>query len=274
MSDTAVGFAQFEPRFGEVDKNIAAIERLAKESASADLLVFPELATTGYEFIDRAEARDLAETFGEGPLSKTLRELAGDQQRTLVCGYAERAGDSQYNSCMLALPDGTLHNYRKLHLFSREKLLFDSGDAPPPVIDTPAGRVGLMICFDWFFPETARILALSGAQIIAHPSNLVLQYCQRAMFARSVENHVYTITANRTGTESRAGRSLTFTGASQILSPTGETLAQADETGESVNLVAIDPEAADDKAINEHNDLIGDRRSEWYGALTESAQSS
>ncbi len=168
---------------------------------------------------------------------------------------------------MLATPDGALHNYRKLHLFSREKELFVPGDAEPPVVETPAGRVGLMICFDWFYPETARILALKRAQIIAHPSNLVLQYCQRAAFCRCLENAVFLVTANRIGRESRAGRELTFTGASQVVDPRGETLVAAPSAVEHVGLVPIDPALADDKHITEYNDRIRDRRPEYYGAL-------
>ena len=170
---------------------------------------------------------------------------------------------------MIALPDGALTNYRKLHLFSRETELFEPGDAEPPVIETPAGRVGMMICFDWLFPETARILALKGAQIIAHPSNLVLDYCQRAMYCRCIENAVFIITANRIGTEDRAGRSLTFTGASQILDTEGATLASAPPDAESIEIVEIDPWRADEKRITEYNDRLKDRRSELYGTLSD-----
>jgi predicted amidohydrolase len=170
---------------------------------------------------------------------------------------------------MLATPDGELHNYRKIHLFSRETELFERGDAPPPVINTPAGRVGLMICFDWFFPETARLLALAGAQIIAHPSNLVLQFCQKAMYARSVENRVFTITANRVGAEERVGRRLVFTGASQVLDPKGNTLVSASDDGNHAGLCTIDPSTADDKQVTPHNHLFRDRLPELYRALTE-----
>jgi predicted amidohydrolase len=126
----------------------------------------------------------------------------------------------------------------------------------------------MMICFDWVFPETARCLALEGAQIIAHPSNLVLEWCQRAMFARSVENRVFTVTANRIGTEDRAGRKLTFTGASQIVSPSGEYLVRAPGTEEHVAVAELDPAEADDKHVTELNDLWQDRRPELYRRLT------
>ena len=126
-----------------------------------------------------------------------------------------------------------------------------------------------MICFDWFFPEVARLLALEGAQVIAHPSNLVLPYCQRAMYCRSVENCVFTVTANRIGTESDAGRTLRFTGASQVLNPAGECLVQAPEYAEHIGLVDVDLDTADNKAITEHNDLWRDRRVDLYAGLLE-----
>lgn len=257
--------------FGERDANFRTIERLIGGSARADLLVLPELGATGYEFRDRDEVATLAEPFGKGPTSDFLRALAARHAVTLAMGYPERAGEKFYNSCLLATPDGQLSNYRKIQLFSRENDLFTPGDAPPPVVETPAGRVGLMICFDWFFPEVARVLALKGAQILAHSSNLVLNYCQRAMYARSVENGVFSITANRIGTEERAGRRLTFTGASQILDPRGQCLVSAPPDEEGVGLAELDPEAADNKQINPYNHLLNSRRTDLYGALSEGA---
>lgn len=261
------GFVQFSPRFGDVSANLESISRTVRDHPDADLLVFPELAVCGYEFVDRDEAVSFGESAIDGATARCAAELAGERGTTLVIGYAERDGDRVYNACLLATPDGRLVNYRKLHLFDREKERFDPGDAPPPVVETPAGRIGLMICFDWYFPEVARVLALQGAQIIAHPSNLVLDKCQRAMFARSVENRVFTITANRYGTESRAGRDLTFTGASQILSPNGDLLAQAPVEGDYLGIAEINPAEADDKHATKLNNLFEDRRPEHYSGI-------
>jgi predicted amidohydrolase len=257
------GFLQFAPEFGDVKANLAKMSALIK-AHSADLLVLPELAATGYEFKDAEEVSEYAEKFGDGFMAEFLLSHATAHQMTLVAGYAEIAEGRLYNSSMLVTPAGEMFNYRKLHLFSRENELFSPGDMPLRVIETEIGRIGMMICFDWFFPEVARTLALAGAQIIVHPSNLVLTYCQRAMYARSVENGVFTITANRTGTESRAGRTLTFTGASQILDTKGDTLAQASTDEETVGLAHLDPITADNKSINEHNHLIASRRPEFY----------
>jgi predicted amidohydrolase len=264
-----IGFVQFAPAFGDVPANLNAIREAAARSSDADLLVFPELAVCGYEFRDHAEALEHGESAQTGPTPELARTIAAAHDMTIVIGYAERDGDRVYNACVLAMPDGQSITYRKLHLFDRERERFDIGHTPPPVIETPAGRVGLMICFDWYFPEVARVLALNGAQIIAHPSNLVLDKCQRAMYARSVENRVFTVTANRYGTEDRAGRSVTFTGASQILSPNGDMLAQAPVEGDCVGTATINPAEADDKHATPLSDLFTDRRPEFYGRIGE-----
>lgn len=258
---------QYEVAFGDHAANAATIRRLLDDAPDVDLLVLPELAFSGYDFRDRDELESLAEPFHDGPTVTLLRELARERDAVIVAGYAERASEGCYNSAMLVCPDGRAHNYRKIHLFNREQDVFLAGDAPPAVVNTPAGRIGMMICFDWFFPETARCLALAGAQIIAHPSNLVLPWCQRAMFARSLENAVHTITCNRIGTEARSDRSLTFTGGSQILNTKGETLANAPTDREALVLASLDPNEADDKSIAGRNDRFGDRRPTLYDRL-------
>lgn len=262
-----VGFAQLNVTFGKRETNFASFESLLSRVTAADLIVLPELVFTGYDFKDKDEVASLAETRDSGPTAEFLSRLAAKHDVILVAGYPELASGQYFNSAMMVTPVGDIFNYRKIHLFSREHDLFSPGDAAPKVYETSAGRIGMMICFDWFFPETARLLALAGAQIIAHPSNLVLPYCQRAMFTRSVENHVYSITANRLGTEDRAGRSLTFTGASQVVSPIGETLVAAQPTGEDLQLVQCDVSIADNKQINPYNNLIESRRTDLYGGL-------
>ena len=128
------------------------------------------------------------------------------------------------------------------------------------------GGVAITICFDWMFPEAARSLALGGAEVIAHPSNLVLPgWCQDAMRIRSMENRIYSATANRFGSESRTPRpTLDFTGASQIVSPRGEVLTKAEAEGVALLRSAIDVSAARDKSIPSGNDVMGDRRPDWY----------
>ena len=125
---------------------------------------------------------------------------------------------------------------------------------------------GVMICFDWAFPEVARILTLKGAQVILHPANLVLPYCQSAMVTRSIENSVFTATANRIGIE----REIVFSGSSQITSTNGTRLANLSSDEVGIAFADIDPLKADDKMISKRNHVIHDRRPELYSRLVKS----
>ncbi|MBN1433452.1 hypothetical protein JW921_01750 [Candidatus Fermentibacterales bacterium] len=259
------GFFQFAPRFGEVEANLVAVlEGLS--GAEAGLVVLPELPFTGYCFRDREEVMRYAEDPGSSPTLDALESLCRARELYLVTGFAEREGDRVYNSALLIGPGGIVARYRKIHLFNREKAIFDPGYAPPEVHDVRGVRVGLMVCFDWVFPEVARIMALRGADVLCHPTNLVLDYCQRAMLTRSLENSVYAITANRYGTEDRGDPpALTFTGASQVSAPSGEVLHRAPADGDELFVFELDPAIARDKWMTPGNHLLADRRPHLYG---------
>ncbi len=259
-----VGFYQFAPRRGDPEGNRVSLE-LALRGTPLDLLVCPELATTGYLFLDRRELAPLAEPVPDGPTCARLAAVVKETGRAVVFGIAERAGERLYNSAVLLAPGAPAVCYRKAHLFDMEKEVFDRAGASPRHGEAGGARVGLMVCFDWRFPEMARLLALEGAEVLAHPANLVHPYCQDAMITRSLENGVFTITASRTGTESYGGATLRFTGRSQIVSPRGERLAAADDSEECVRTATIDPAVARDKRVTAHNDLFADRRPELYG---------
>jgi predicted amidohydrolase len=122
----------------------------------------------------------------------------------------------------------------------------------------------MMICFDWFFPEAARSLALLGADVIAHPSNLVLPYCPDAMPTRCLENRLFAITANRVGSESRGKERLTYIGLSEVVDPKGKILYRASDKNEEGHVVEIDPTLARDKSLNRYNHLLKDRRDRFY----------
>jgi predicted amidohydrolase len=258
-----VGFFQFSPVRGKKNENVErAISSI--RGATADLLVLPELFNTGYLFENEEELKRSAEIIPDGPTFLRLAALAAEEKVNLVFGMAEREGEVVYNSSVLVTPKGDFWVYRKLHLFDREKLWFTPGNKELEVIDIGKARVGMMICFDWIFPEVARILTLKGAQIVCHPSNLVLAYCQSAMITRCVENGIFAVTANRTGSEEKAGIKLTFTGKSQVIGPKGEILSQANEIEEGVQTVVIDPDLALDKNFTPRNHLLNDRRTEFY----------
>ncbi len=259
-----VGFIQNNPVFGEIESNLAKVESLFS-SNSADLIVLPELFSTGYHFLNREEALTLGESIPEGPTTQALIRICKQNQTSIIAGIAEQDGDSAYNSAVIIGPDGYLGKYRKTHLFDTEKNYFDPGGLPLSVFDIGSVRIGVMICFDWRFPESARTLALAGADVIAHPSNLVLPHCPQAMITRCLENRVFAITADRVGTEERIpGSPLRFIGQSQVVDPDGNILVRASETDEETQIVDIDIEKARNKSINSSNDLFKDRRNDLY----------
>lgn len=257
-------YFQFQPRFGEPEANR---QRMAEALAAvqADLLVLPELSNTGYNFSAVSEVAAWAESAASGETVALWRDMARKRRMTLVGGFAERDGARLYNSAAAALPDGRLVVYRKMHLFYKEPQFFSPGDSPAPVVDAPGARIGVMICFDWAFPEVTRSLALRGAEVICHPGNIVTQFPPRAMVVRSVENRVFTITANRTGEEPGAAGHLCFRGRSQITAPDGAVLAASEEDVEEVRAADIDPAQARDKRLAGLTDLFQSRRPELYG---------
>jgi predicted amidohydrolase len=259
-----VGYLQFEPSFGETKRNLDAVStRLAR--IEADLIVLPELFTSGYQFVSKAEVESLAEPVPNGPTTRRLSDIARDRGMYLVAGLSERSGDRYYNSAILVGPQGFVGVYRKTHLFFEETLFFSPGDTGFQVWDIGVARLGVMICFDWFYPESARTLALKGADILCHPSNLVLPHCPDAMVTRCVENRVFSITANRVGSEQRGGKErLTYIGQSEIVAPQGRILKRASADQEELAVLDINPIDARNKALNPYNDLLRDRRERLY----------
>ena len=260
------GFFQFNTTFGNKRENFDKV-RNALMTVSLDLLVLPEFFATGYQFISKEEVAELAEPVPGGETTEFLVTLSREKGMYIVAGLPERDGDKFYNSAVLTGPEGFIGIYRKTHLFFEEKIFFSSGDTGFRVWDTPIGKIGIMICFDWFFPESARTLALKGAEVIAHPSNLVLPYCPQTMPVRCLENRVYAVTANRIGTEQRKnGEALTFIGQSQITSPKAEILVRAGTDEEILMTADIDLSLSREKKLNQYNDLFKDRKPEYYRA--------
>ena len=259
-----VGFFQFSPHFGHVSRNLEAVaSRLA--GVRADLIVLPELFATGYQFVSQREVAELAEPVPDGPTTRCLMEIARRQDMFLVAGLAESDRGRFYNSAVLVGPKGVVACYRKTHLFFEETLYFVPGDTGFRVWDIGIAKVGLLICFDWFYPEAARTLALQGADVLCHPANLVLPHCPDAMITRCLENGVFSITANRTGVEERGGKKpLRYIGQSEIVAPTGTVLCRASMDGEELGLADIDPARARVKSLNPYNDLFKDRRRALY----------
>ena len=256
---------QFNPKHKAVDENRDFILKRLKDMRDA-LVVFPELSTTGYSFTSRDELVDMAETL-DGDFARELKSIAVSNDLVIVVGVPELAEGKLYNSAFIIAPDRSPETYRKVHLFYREKDVFEPGDEFK-VFDVRVGEVGfklgVMICFDWAFPESARTLALRGADIIAHPANLVLPYCPRVMPARALENRVFTVTANRVGTEMLGNEQLSFIGSSIICSPKGEVIAKADKEEYIEISATVNPLEARNKTLTKVNDIFADRRPSVY----------
>jgi predicted amidohydrolase len=266
MASFRVAFVQGRPRFGRTAENLEAGLALAA-GVDADLVVLPELWSSGYVFSSRAEVDALAEDPRRGPTARALGAAARREHRHYIAGFPERAAGRAYNSAMLVGPGGVRALYRKLHLFEREADWFEPGDLPLAVHRVGPARVGMMICFDWRFPETARVLALQGADVVAHPSNLVMPHAPAAMITRALENRVAFVTANRTGRESRPGGTVEFTGRSQIVDPRGEVLARAGRAASVARAADVDLALARRKWLTARTPLFGARRPSFYRAI-------
>ncbi len=268
-ADYRVALFQFAPRLGDRTANLDAIEAGLGE-VDAELFILPELATSGYALPDRAAVMALAEDIGAGPGLDRLQALAQKKDAAIIAGFPLRESDRLYNAAGLFRPGQAPVFYRKLHLFYRERELFDAGDRPLEVHEHRGLRLGMMICFDWLFPEVARRLTLDGAQLLAHPANLVLPgFAQAAMVTRAVENGVFAATCNRVGEETFPDetKALRFTGLSQVLGNRGDRLVACGESETALLSVSIDPAAAADKSLTPHNHVLGDRRPEFYGGM-------
>lgn len=257
-----VAYLQTSPVFGKVEKNLQSITQ-ALVGVRADLIVLPELCSTGYAFTSPDEVFELAETV-RGQTAHCFQQLSKETGAAIIGGFVEKEGNRVFNSALIVNDGQVIDTYRKIHLFNKEKEWFVPGDTELQVHELNGARVGVMICFDWIFPEVARSLSLKGAHVLAHPSNLVLPFCQKAMVTRSIENRVFSITANRIGKEERGEDSFLFTGGSQIIDPTGNTVAQSGTDSVDLQIVEVDISKADDKKLNPYNDVIDDRRAEFY----------
>lgn len=268
-----VSCIQFEPEFGAVDANMARASDLVRAAAAEGgrLIVLPELASTGYVFESAAEAAALAEPVPDGPSTRAWAALAAELGVHIVAGIAESAGETLYNAAVIVGPEGYIGTYRKAHLWDQENVFFARGDLGFPVFDTALGKVGVAICYDGWFPETFRQLALAGAEIVCIPTNWVPmpdQPAGEAAMANTLHraaahsNGIFIACADRVGIE----RGQPFEGQSLIIGPKGWPLAgpaSRDRT-ETVSAL-VDLDAAGRKDLNAFNSLLRDRRADIYG---------
>jgi 5-aminopentanamidase len=264
-----IACAQLAPVFGDVGRNRAlaagAIESAAR--SGADVVVLPELCTTGYAFMDRSQASELGES-AEGPTLAGWRALAVEHQVVIVGGFCELDHERRpRNSAAVVDPRGVQCVYRKTHLWDREQLIFVAGSEPPPVVQTTVCKLGLAICYDAFFPEVMRELALAEAEVIAVPMNSPVVDPPTSPLAMEVvlalaaahANSVFVAQADRAGTES----GIEWAQASAICDPRGHLLA-GPVLGEELLQASCDLGAARDKSLGLRNDIFADRRPELY----------
>jgi predicted amidohydrolase len=257
---TRIACLPLAPRVGDLPANRALTAGAVRDAAAggADVVVLPELATSGYVFASRAEAESVAVTPAH-PLFAEWASAAGGA--VVIGGFCERGdGGALYNSAAVVDRDGVRAVYRKTHLWDAEKLLFTPGDRPPPVVDTAAGPIGVLICYDLEFPEMTRALALAGAHLIAAPVNWPLVWRPPgerppeviiAMAAARV-NRTFIACCDRTGTE----RGQEWTAGTTIITPDGLPLP-----GTTAD---VDLAQAANKVLSERNDVFGDRRPALY----------
>ena len=271
MTQLRVVCHQLAPRIGDAGHNRALTERAIRGAANlnAQLIVLPELIQSGYAFTDLKEAHNASETL-DGPTLGLWKNLASELGIIIVAGFCERLSAGQVaNSAALVEPIGRLTVYRKAHLWDSEKLIFTPGDAPPPVVDTAVGRIGVMICYDLELPEWVRLTAMAGADLLCAPVNW--PDAPRPVGERPAEivrvqanaavNRMFIAACDRHGEE----RGVNWVGGSVIVDADGYPLAGATSHPEEQQLVADLPlEQARNKSISAHNHVHQDRRSELY----------
>jgi predicted amidohydrolase len=267
MANIKIACVQTDPSLGDISYNLDRMRQVLEPDI--DLHIFPELALTGYLFTSKDQLSELAEPVG-GATCQRLSALAKANETAIITGFLESADGVFFNSALAFDRTGALvGHYRKIHRFYFETQIFECGNLGFPVFDITTTeercRVGMMICYDWRFPEAARSLTLGGAQLIAVPSNIVTAtgMLRETLRTRAFENKVYLAFADRVGVESTfiAGEDVTleFQGQSAIFSFNGEPLAEAGRDGLTVISATIDPNYTSSKRINEFNDIIDDR---------------
>lgn len=278
MNENLVKIAciQMEPVVGEKSTNVAKTLDLIAQAAraGANLIVLPELANSGYVFNTRAEAFDLAEAVPGGQTCDAWAAAAATFGVHIVAGIAERAGEVLYNSAVLIGPDGYIGTFRKVHLWAAENLFFERGDLGFPVFHTRLGRIGMAICYDAWFPESFRLAALQGADIVCVPTNWVPIPGQAPgreamanilVMAAAHSNSIFIACADRIGVE----RGQSFEGQSIVVGHAGWPVAgPASRDREEILIAEVNlADARRDRNWNDFNQVLRDRRSDVYGEM-------
>ena len=283
-----IAAVQMDCAFADKAKNLETLRARLGEAAGngAQLVIFPECALPGYCFESLDEAQPHAEPI-PGPSTQTLADDCAKLGVWAVVGLLESLpspprrgaggeGSHLFNACTLIGPTGILATYRKIHLpFLGVDRFTTPGDQPFAVHDLGGLRIGMNICYDGSFPESARCLMLLGADLVVLPTNWptgAISTARTLIPARALENHVYYAAVNRVGTE----RGFRFIGMSRILGCTGEFLAVSEDDLPTILYADIDPEKARNKHLvnipgQYELHRLNDRRPAMYGPITRQA---
>jgi len=237
----------------------------------AQVIVLPELASSGYSFSDREEAWALSDP-ADGQVLDDWRQAISGSDALLIGGFCERdrATGNLYNSAALIAENGVVAIHRKIHLWDKEKLYFEAGSDLPPVVETRFGTIGMAICLDISFPEIPRALALSGAELIALPVACPAaewpkgDYPSDVIYYRAAAqaNRVFVAVADWGGQDAE----LRYLGWSLIVDEHGMPIAGPPERASGEVIAECSLAQARDKTWGAYNDLFEDRRPELYGA--------
>jgi predicted amidohydrolase len=256
-----VSVIQFQPALADPEENVRRLKHLFDRVQESNLVVLPELSNSGYNFKGYQEAFQYAEVIGkEGIFQDFLIAQAKDKNLFIVSGINEREDDKLFNTAILISSEGVIGKYRKAHLFMNEKDIFQKGNTGFPVFDLGGFKIGMMICFDYLFPEPWRMMAQKGADLICHPSNLLTMNAHRCVPGLSLMNRIYIATSNRIGTEG----DITFSGLSVFTDPSGNIIQMASSDQAEIITIEIDTELSRNKMITARNHVFNDRLPEVY----------
>ena len=265
--------AQYAVRDGDprtnLERSFAWISAAA--DAGADLVILPELSNSGCDLSSHELALRLAERVPDGPTFRAWAKAARELGLVVVGGLLEAEGDSVYNSAVVVGPEGLLGRYRKTHFWDREKLIYEPG-RDLPVFETSLGTIGLLVCYDAWFPEAIRTLAMRGAEILCVPANAPddwvpdgqrrggLTMLGAHAIAGANANRIYVACANRVGDG--------YQGRSCIVAPSGGVLAFGDADAEGLVLAEVDVgRSRREKRLTGHSHAFGDRNEGVYKFL-------
>lgn len=275
--DLVVACAQLQPRLGDMEGNVHRTCEAIRSAAAqgAHVVVLPELASSGYAFVDQQEAIAAAQPI-DGPCIAAWKDVAAELGIVVVGGFCELGDNgSVYNSAAIIDDTGVRAIYRKAHLWDRERLIFEAGEGRPPVVDTAFGRIGVVVCYDLEFPEWVRVVALARAQLLCAPVNWP-RYPRPVgerpgevvrVQADAAVNRMFIAACDRVGSE----RGVDWVGGSVIVDADGWPLAGGEGLDyEAIMFAQCRLAEADDKGVGGLSDIHADRRPGLYSSITDS----